>query len=369
MQYMDYGRTGLRVSRFGLGCMRYPSDKAESIKMVRYALDNGVNYLDTAYVYGESEVVTGKALKDGYRQKAVLATKCPVWMVNKHSDYERLLDEQLKRLGTDYVDVYLLHSLNHGNWESVKRHDGLTFMDKMVKKGKIRHTAFSFHGTLSTYKEIINAYDFEMAQIQLNILDEYQQAGIEGMEKAAEKGMAVVVMEPLRGGFLVDKVPDEVKRLVDGYPEKRPLIEWCFRWLYDKPEVTVVLSGTGSVAQLKQNMEIFDKAECNILSDADIRLISDIKDAFEGKRSIGCTACRYCMPCPNNVEIPEIFRLYNSASLMHTHWVDRELYKQNFLPSGTGADRCTECGLCMTHCPQGLKIPERLREAHAALMR
>lgn len=367
MQYMEYGKTGLKVSRFGLGCMRFPSDKTEAIKMVRYALDNGVNYLDTAYVYSDSEVITGKALKDGYRQKAVLATKNPVWNVRKHSDYEKFLDEELKRLGTDYIDVYLLHNMNHDHWISVKKYDGLTFLDKMLQKGKIRHKAFSFHGTVSAFNEIVDAYDWEMAQIQLNILDENQQAGVEGLKKAFDKGMAVVIMEPLRGGHLVNNVPEEVKRLVAEYPEKRSLIEWHFRWLYNKPEVTVVLSGTNSIGQLKENIAIFDKAACNVLSDRDIEMINNIKAAFESNASIGCTGCRYCMPCPNNVSIPEIFKLYNNLSIMKTHWVDKEMYTSNIIASGTGVDQCTECGLCMTHCPQELKIPERLREAHEAL--
>ncbi len=369
MQYVDYGKTGLKVSRFGLGCMRFPSDRKEAIKMVRYALDNGVNYLDTAYIYGDSEVVTGKALKDGYREKAILATKNPTWKVKKHADFEKYLDEELRRLGVDCIDVYLLHNLGHNNWKRIQRYDGLTFLDKMVQKGKIRHKAFSFHGTVEAFKNIVDSFDWEMTQIQLNILDDAYQAGIEGLKYASGKGMAVVIMEPLRGGHIIDVVPDEVHALINSYPEKRPFIEWCFRWLYNMPEVTCVLSGTGTLDQLKQNIEIFNHAETDVMSDSDLNLIKKIKALYEAKNSINCTGCRYCMPCPANVAIPEIFRLYNSTKLMASHWVDREMYRDNLVPEKKGADQCIECGACMSHCPQGIQIPEKLKEAHRFLMK
>lgn len=368
MQYVDFGKTGLRVSRFGLGCMRFPSDSSEAVKMVRHALDNGVNYLDTAYIYGDSEKIVGSALKDGYRDKAVLVTKNPVWSINKHEDFEKYLDKQLLRLGVDCIDVYLLHNLEYGNWMKVKKYDGFTFLDKMIQKGKIKHKAFSFHGTASAFKEIVDAYDWEMAQIQLNILDEFQQAGAHGLKYAAAKDMAVVIMEPLRGGHIISNAPDEVAELVANYPEKRSLIEWAFRWLYNMPEATVIISGTNSIEQLNKNIEIFDKANFNVMSEEDMKFITSIRQAFEAKNSIGCTGCKYCMPCPKNVAIPDIFKLYNSATLMKSHWVDKGVYKSHILPSGSGADKCIECGLCMKHCPQSLNIPEKLKEAHKGLM-
>lgn len=367
MKYVQFGKTGLEVSRFGLGCMRYPKEEKEAIEMVRYALDHGVNYIDTAYIYKDSEETTGKALKDGYRSKTYIATKSPIVNITKHEDFERYLDEQLLRLGTDYIDIYLLHHLNHLNWEKVKKYDGLGFLDKMLQKGKIRHKAFSIHNTLAEFKEIVDAYDWEMAQLQLNILDETQQVGVEGLKYAAAKGLATVIMEPLKGGFLFNNVPLEVQELVRQYPEKRSLVEWCFRWLYNMPEVSVVLSGTSNMEQLKDNLRIFEQAEANAMLEEDLGLIKRIQAVYESQKSIGCTACRYCMPCPQNVNIPEIFKHYNSFQLVKPHPIDKVFYQNSILPVNAGADQCSACGICMRHCPQDLKISELLKKAHEEL--
>lgn len=364
MNYVPLGKTGLNVSRFGLGCMRFPKDEKEAVRMVRYAIDAGVNYLDTAYVYGDSEVITGKALKDGYRKKTFLATKNPTWNISKHSDFEKYLDEQLRRLDTDYIDVYLLHNMNHHNWEAIKRYDGFTFLDKMVQKGKIGHKAFSIHNTLAAFREIIDAYAWEMAQIQLNILDVQQQVGLEGLYYAAERDVPVVVMEPLRGGYFFTNVPEEVNALVAEYPEKRSLVEWCFRWLYNMPEVSVILSGTSTMEQLKDNLRIFEQAESGVMSLADENLIGSIREVYEARQSIGCTGCGYCIPCPQNIAIPEIFKLYNSYQMMKTHPIDKIVYRDALLPGGKGADQCVLCGACTSHCPQDLPIPKLLNQVH-----
>lgn len=368
MKYVPLGKTGLSVSRFGLGCMRFPKDEKEAIDMVRYAIDNGVNYLDTAYVYKDSEVITGRALKEGYRNKTFLATKSPIWNITQHSDFEKYLDEELKRLETDHIDVYLLHNMNYDNWEKVKKYDGLTFLDKMIRKGKIRHKAFSIHNTLQAFKEIVDSFDWEMAQIQLNILDEAQQTGVEGLRYAAGRGVAVVVMEPLRGGYFINNVPDEVSELVSTYPEKRSLVEWCFRWLYNMPEVSVVLSGTSSLEQLKDNLRIFEHAAPNVMSEEDQKLIRKIQEAYGVRKSIGCTECKYCMPCPRGVRIPEIFKLYNSHQLMKPHPADKIVYQNAMVPAGSGVDKCISCGICTQHCPQTLDIPGLLKKVHAEFM-
>ncbi len=367
MQYTQFGKTGLQVSRFGLGCMRFPKGEHEAIEMVRYAIDHGVNYLDSAYIYQNSEVITGKALQDGYRDKVYLATKSPIWNIAKHQDFEKFLDEELLRLGTDHIDVYLLHNLFADNWQKVQRYDGLTFLDKMVTKGKIRHKAFSIHSSLEAFKTIVDSFDWEMAQLQLNILDEHQQVGIAGLKYAAQKGLATVIMEPLRGGQLLNNAPREVRDLVDAYPEKRSLAEWCFRWLYNMPEVSLILSGTSSLEQLQDNLRIFDEAQPNMLSEEDLQLIRKIKEAFEAKHSIGCTGCRYCLPCPRGVNIPEVFKIYNNYQLVKPHPIDPVFYQSTIVPTGSGADQCTACGLCAQHCPQGLKIPELLIQAHGEL--
>jgi hypothetical protein len=368
MQYTRFGTTGLSVSRFGLGCMRFPESEKDAIGVVRYAIDHGVNYVDTAYSYKDSETITGKALRDGYRKRTLVATKSPVWLVNKHSDFEKFLDEELRRLGTDYIDVYLLHNLTHTHWEQVQRYDGLTFLDKMVEKGKVLHKAFSIHNTLPAFRQIADAFDWDMAQIQLNILDENQQVGVEGLKYGAAKGLAMVVMEPLRGGHLLQNVPQEARDLIERYPQKRSLAEWCFRWLYDKPEVCVVLSGTSTLEQLKDNLRIFGDAQSGVMSEDDQRLIAAIRAAFEAKHSIGCTGCVYCMPCPEGVRIPELFRLYNSHRLMKPSIIDKIFYKNSIVPAGIGADLCVACGACESRCPQSLAIPDLLRILHAELM-
>lgn len=367
MEYIQYGKTGLKVSRLGLGCMRFPEDENKSIQMVQYAIDNGINYLDTAYLYKNSEVVTGKALKDGYRNKVILATKSPVWNITKHEDFEKYLDEELLRLETDYIDVYLLHNLYPENWEKVKKYDGLTFLDKMIKKGKILNKGFSIHSTLSDFKEIVDSYDWDVTQIQLNILDEHHQVGVEGLKYAAQKGLAVNIMEPLRGGSLLNNAPREAKDAINSYHEKRSIVEWCFRWLYNMPEVSVILSGTSNLEQVKDNIRIFDQAKPEVMSEEEQKLIASIKEAFESKATIGCTGCRYCMPCPRGVSIPEAFKLYNNYEIVKPNPVDKVAYQRMLLSAGAGADQCVSCGLCMKHCPQSLKIPELLNQVHKVL--
>jgi predicted aldo/keto reductase-like oxidoreductase len=348
--------------------MRFPKDEREAIEMVRLAIDQGVNYLDTAYVYENSEATLTKALAGGYRERVYLASKSNTWGIEKHADFEKYLDEQLKRLRTDYLDVYLLHNLYDLNWARVVRYDAFSFLDDMVKKGKIRHTGFSIHNTLDMFKTAVDAFEWDMAQIQLNILDEQVQAGIEGLYYAAERGLAVVVMEPLRGGSILTNKPAEVDALLADYPEKRSLVDWCFRWLYDKPEASVILSGTSSIEQLKENLAIFEEAQPNVLSDADRALIDDIRACYRAQNSIDCTACEYCLPCPSGVAIPEIFRMYNNNVLTGSPFVDKLVYSGSYLTKGRGADQCVECASCEESCPQSLPIIESLKTAHEHLL-
>jgi predicted aldo/keto reductase-like oxidoreductase len=308
MEYTKLGNTGLRISRFGLGCMRFPENKSDAIRIVRYAIDNGVNYLDTAYVYGDSEVITGEALQNGYRHKITLTTKSPIWNIQNNNDFEKYLDEELKRLQTDYIDMYLLHNMNSENWKKVKACGGLNFLDKMIEKGKIRHKGFSIHNTTEVFKEIVDIFDWEMAQIQLNILGETQKVGIDGLKYGAEKGLGMVIMEPLRGGSIINNVPIEISSLLNEYIENRSLAEWCFRWLYNMPEVSVILSGTSTMEQLKDNLRIFEQSKPNVMTERDMKFIQTIQRMYESKMGIGCTGCRYCIPCPQGIDIPGIFK-------------------------------------------------------------
>jgi predicted aldo/keto reductase-like oxidoreductase len=365
MEYVQLGKTGIKVSRFGLGCMRFPQNKADAIEMVRYAIDNGVNYIDTAYMYKNSEIITGVALQEGYRERVTLATKSPIWNIQKHNDFEKYLDEELKRLHTDYIDVYLLHNLNPENWEKVKKYDGFTFLDKMIKKGKIRHKGFSIHNTLEAFKEIVDIFDWEIAQIQLNILGEKYQAGIEGLKYGATKGLGMVIMEPLRGGSIINNTPPEVKAVLNEYPEKRPLVEWCFRWLYNMPEVSVILSGTSATEQLKDNLRIFEKSMPNVMSEKDMELIHTIQKIYESRKNIGCTGCKYCMPCPQGINIPDIFKFYNQYQIFNKPMNDTLTYA---FTAGVNADQCIHCGNCKQYCPQQLEIPDLIKRVNEEFM-
>jgi predicted aldo/keto reductase-like oxidoreductase len=368
MEYVRYGSTDMEVSRFGLGCMRFPADEGEAIKMVRLAIDGGINYLDTAYVYEGSEATLAKALAGGYRDRIHLVTKSNTWGIEKHADFEKYLDEQLQRLNTDCFDVYLLHNLYDLYWERVVRYDGFGFLDDMVKKGKIRYKGFSMHNTLDAFKAAVDTFSWDMTQIQLNILDEHVQAGVEGLHYAADRGLAVVVMEPLRGGGIVTNSPAGIDTLLDGYSEKRSLVDWCFRWLYDMPEAAVILSGTSSIAQLEDNLAIFEDSRANVLSPEDRAFIESIRALYEAQDSIGCTACKYCLPCPSGVAIPEIFRIYNNSVLAGGPVVDKLVYSGSYLTKGRGVDQCIACGPCEESCPQSLAIVELLKKSHDYLL-
>jgi predicted aldo/keto reductase-like oxidoreductase len=366
MEYTKLGSTGLSVSRFGLGCMRFPADKKAAIAMVRYALDHGVNYLDTAYVYQNSEEITGEALLDGYRQKAFLATKSPLWNIQSHADFEKYLDEQLQRLRTDYFDVYLLHNMNPDNWAKVQKYDGLTFLDKMVQKGKIRHQGFSIHNTPEAFREIADAFPWEIAQIQLNILGEHEQTGIESLYYGAAKGLAMVIMEPLRGGGIINSITPGIQTLLSEYPQQRSLTDWCFRWLYDKPEVSLILSGTSTLAQLQENLHIFADSRPQVMSAQDQQLIQRILALYDAQKSVGCTACKYCLPCPQDLNIPELLHLYNNYILFGD---GREITmeKLTYRSGMVSADHCTVCGVCREQCPQQLDVPALMAKVHATL--
>lgn len=380
MEYRKFGKLDFEVSRFGIGCMRLPEEKTEdgkskidekeAIKMIRYAIDNGVNYVDTAYPYhrGESEPLVSKALKDGYRERVKLATKLPTWLTNTYEDFEKYLDEQLARLDTDHIDFYLLHALEKERWAKLKEINVLDFLDEAKRKGKIKYAGFSFHDDVSTFKNIVDSYDWDMCQIMLNIIDQNYQAGIEGLRYAGSKGIPVVIMEPLKGGKLAQTSVSDVMDVWNSSEYKRSPVEWAFKWIYNFPEAAVILSGVSSMEQLKDNLRIFESSKPNTMTEEELKLVNRVRDIYNSKIKVGCTECNYCQPCPNGVVIPEIFSLYNDIYMYGSTEHSINFYKR-VVNSNKDASKCVECGQCEGACPQHLSIIERLKEAHEVLNR
>ena len=371
MKYRTMGKLGIQASAFGLGCMRFNGaasgdsviDEEKAISLIRRAIDGGVTYLDTAYVYLDktSEIVLGKALRDGYRDRVTIATKMPMEYVHNRAEMETLLENELKKLQTDHIDFYLMHGINKEKWEYFKSIGAPEFFEDMKKAGKIRYKCFSFHGPYEDFEYILNDWDWDMVQIQYNFMDISNQAGMKGLKLAGSKGIPVVIMEGLLGGRL-SKAPANVQALYDAFPVKRSAVEWAFRWLCNHPEVSVVLSGCNEAEQIDENLRIFDTVESNIMSEGELKLMEDVREAYLSRTRIGCTGCRYCMPCPNGVNIPGVFSVWNSVSLYDTdpkwNWDLRQIKEK-----GSGVDNCVACGACEAACPQHLPIIEGLQKA------
>jgi hypothetical protein len=375
MLYRTVPKTGEQLSALGFGCMRYPSknrgiDEERTIRQIRHAIDNGINYFDTAPVYhmGKSEPILAKALQDGYREKVKIATKLPHWSVRERADMDRILSKQLATLQTDHIDYYLLHSLAQESWERLLRMGVLEFLEQAKATGKIKNAGFSFHGNFDTFKTIVDGYDWQFCQIQYNLLDEHNQAGTAGLRYAAEKRLAVMVMEPLRGGSLAGHVPDEVQMIYDQAPVKRSPAEWALRWVLDHPEVTVVLSGMNEVSQIDENIRTAGTALPRSLLPEDRAVLDEAKAAFKRLMKVGCTGCGYCMPCPAGVDIPGCFALYNARHLFPKDKNPRFQYighHGGLLNKPSNAGLCRECGKCEKACPQHLPIPKLLKNVKA----
>ncbi len=371
MQYRELGKTGENLSILGFGAMRLPVidgkdadvDEVKAVEMIRRSIDRGVNYLDTAYPYhgGKSERVCARAMKDGYREKVRIATKLPSWDIRAHEDMERILDEQIDKLEVDTIDFYLLHALSRSFWPLVKDNDYKSFIEKAKANGKIRYTGFSFHDNIDLFKEIIDDYDWDFCQIQLNYLDDNYQAGIEGMRYAAERGIGVIVMEPLRGGMLSrTELPPEVEALWKSADEYRTPTEWALRYVWNFPEISVVLSGMSTMEHVEENIRTASQTLPESLSEKDKSIIHKVKDFYNDRMVVNCTNCRYCMPCPSGVNIPELFWAYNHDSIFNDRgkvifWVNGWL-KEHERPS-----KCINCGECEEHCPQNISIREHLK--------
>lgn len=373
MKQRNFGKLDWKVSALGFGAMRLPIvdndaskiNEPEAIRMIRYAFDNGVNYIDTAYVYhrGTSEVLVGKALQDGYRKKVKLATKMPTWLVKSQEDMDKYLEEQLTRLNTEYVDFYLLHGLDNERWSKLTDLKVLDWLEKKKEEGKIKHLGFSFHDEYASFKKIIDSYDrWTLCQIHYNYVDSHYQAGMRGLKYAAPKGLAVVIMEPIAGGRLAIKPPQEIQAIWDKAEKRRTPAEWALQWLWNQPQVSVVLSGMSTMEQVIQNVRSANRSGPSSLAEKDLRLINLVARKYKQYGYVGCTGCRYCQPCPEGVNIPKIISLYNEYFMKDRNDEIKKKYWEHITPESQ-AKRCARCGKCEELCPQKLPVRDVLNKA------
>jgi predicted aldo/keto reductase-like oxidoreductase len=360
MQYRKFGRLDWNVSVLGFGCMRLPLldkqdhagiDENEASRMIYNAIDHGVNYLDTAYGYhhGNSERFLGRALKGGYREKVHLATKLPCWNVQNSQDFDKLLNEQLEKLQTDRIDFYLLHGLNADNWHKVRDLGVIPWAEKAMADGRIRYLGFSFHDNTEVLVEIIDAYNgWTLCQVQYNYIDIENQAGTRGVKYATSKGLAVIAMEPILGGRLVNP-PD-----------------WALQWLWNQPEVTVALSGMSAMSQVEENLASADRSGVNTLSDDELALFRRVRDQYQALSPIPCNRCNYCMPCPNGVNIPRVFETYNQGLIYNTQDDARQAYNR-WIPELERANQCIDCNNCEELCPQSILVSQWMPIVHEVL--
>ncbi len=367
MKYRRFGRTGFEASALGFGCMRLPTtgednavDEPEAIRMIRHGIESGINYVDTAYGYhdGDSERILGRALQDGYREKVRVATKLPIWEVNQASDFDRLLGEQLERLQTDGIDFYLLHNLQAPTWPTMRDLGVMDWLRQVKADGKIGAMGFSFHDDYETFVEIIDASDdWAFCQIQYNFMNEEVQAGTRGLEYAASKGLAVIVMEPLLGGSLAVP-PDSVKTVYESAPVSRTPVDWALQWLWNKPEVALVLSGMSTMQQVEENLASASASGIGSLSEAELAIVARASEAYGEGKSVPCTQCGYCMPCSSGVDIPGNMQIYNAVEIFggNQKGLSTNLYRG--WPEAKRAAACVACGECEPKCPQGISISE-----------
>jgi predicted aldo/keto reductase-like oxidoreductase len=376
MKYRRFGKLDWKGSALGFGCMRLPTiggektniDEPEATRMLHYAIDHGVNYLDTAYPYhgGNSEWFLGRALKGGYREKVKLATKMPCWLIESPEDFDKILKEQLEKLQTDYIDFYLLHALGEDRWTKMRDLGVREWSEKPMADGRIGHLGFSFHDTYEAFEEIVDAHDWTFCQIQYNYMDIEYQAGTKGLQYAASKGLAVVVMEPIMGGQLADS-PQRIQDLWNTATKQRTPADWALQWVWNQPEVSVVLSGMSTMGHVKENVASADASGINILSEEELGLIDRARETYQALSPIPCTQCEYCMPCPNGVDIPRNFRLYNDGMIYDKLDRSRQTYAWLSGDQHAGADACIQCCECEDQCPQNIPISEWMPVVHEVL--
>ncbi len=374
MRYRPIGTTGLESSVLGFGCMRLPViggqtnriDEDAAAEMLHWAIDQGVNYVDTAYPYhstsmgqpGESEPAVGRILSGGWRDRVHLATKLPTWLINSRDDMERILEHQLERLQTDHLDFYLLHGINASGWEKLRGLGALEFLDECRSDGRVRHPAFSYHGEPEDFAPIVDAYDWGFAQIQFNYIDVDYQAGLGGLRYAADKGVGVVIMEPLKGGRLAN-LPEPVAGVFDDSALDLTPVERALRYVWNEPGVSLLLSGMSTFDQVRANVASAELAAEPPLPAEELALYDHARTALQARVKADCTACRYCQPCPQGVDIPAVLASLNQAAM----WDDPKAGAFGYSRLEGKASLCSECGLCEDQCPQGLPIRDLMAEA------
>jgi len=364
MEYRKLEKTGDQLSLLGYGCMRFPRkngqiDVKKAEQQVYEAIEKGVNYFDTAYNYPGSEETLGKILKKEDRKKVKIATKIALPSVKSREDIDKLFEKQLKRLQTDYVDYFLIHNLGSiGEWEEYKQLGILNFIKQEQKNGRIINFGFSFHGNIVNFKKIVDDYNWDCAMIQYNYLDDKYQAGKEGLDYAASKGLGIIIMEPLKGGLLVDKLPNEAKEIINNYEVKKSPGAWGLSFVGDNPNVNVILSGMNDEKIIEENLNLFKEFKANSLTDNDKNMLNSVKEEINKAMAVSCTNCGYCIPCPQKIDIPMCFSFYNDKVMFGTI-NSRAMYLFNTFKNAS-ASACTKCGTCEKKCPQNIPIMEEL---------
>lgn len=364
MRYTDF--KGKKVSKLGMGCMRLPKfedgmiNEEEAIRIIRDSIDKGVTYVDTAYTYPGSEKVLGKALKDGYREKVLLADKMPAFLAKDPAGIEAIFEKQMSRLGTDHFDFYLVHNVGRKIWKITEKHNTMDFLLKKKEEGVIDLLGFSFHDDYEFFAEMLDKYDWDFVQIQLNYVDNNFQAGIKGLELAASKGIPVVVMEPLKGGRLASTLPPQTDKFWDEMSERHSPAEWAFRWVANRPEVLTILSGMSSYDQLMDNIQIFEDLGPGCLKEGDEKVLYKIADTFRSLVEYDCTTCRYCMPCSQKIDIPTVIKYVNELKIF-----DKApgIYLEYGWMNPRFASTCVDCKACEEKCPQHLPISDIMKKA------
>lgn len=373
MQYRVIQKTGDEISPLGYGAMRLPLkngkiDRIKAKELIYHAIDNGVNFIDTAFLYGDSESFLGEVIQGKYKDKVKICTKLPTIIVKKYDDMEKILDEQLERLQRDSIDYYLIHAVDLKAMNRLMKRDLVKFLDKAKSDGKIRHTGFSYHGPKEEFSQAIDSYDWDVVMVQYNYFDENVQASVEGIEYAASKGMGIFVMEPLKGGILAGKMPKDAEEIFKKANPNKSTAQWALEWVLNNRNVTCVLSGMNDLSQLDENLEVAHNTAPMSMSFEDLETVELVKRVMRNSLRINCSTCGYCMPCPQGVNIPECLKIYNEKylfghkGLINPAFMDYYQYVGGIMGNSGNAGKCNGCGKCLRKCPQKLDIVSELKK-------